>query len=552
MGIIPPLVTSSHIREAMRRITNDGFPQSRKSRRYCLVEDGRHFPPKYTIALAHEVATGSFLGSNEFSGGAESERFLLDRNFDVAECDCGGYNHDVYSTPKAHTDRTQQDGSLGSDQKHLSSSDAAVTHPTGQTASTLRVALVFPELVEWGLPPNVPSVSAFAGESVDFVLFPEAYIVSSQKTCINKLKALASDLGAPLLVGATSSEGEEQVLRFHPDGSDPILLYTKHSTADVIAFDESGWNARDALPTFELGGVRAGATICHDCYLGLLQRRLAKSGARLWLNPSYNNVLDKKWSSVLRLRAVENRIFALCTLHDDGGRPTHPFAFSPDGNELYARKAGSADMWPISECKETGVYIVDLNVTSAGEPLDWSSLPRDDNLHPNKNFKKPVRVSLRDGQPAVYTEAGWNSIANDCIQTGHGGVYVGEVRNEDVLDATKCFGVIDRAYQMNCRPVIWNHWDKPLPTEPERLATLMMGRVIECSAPIVISDQTGIRELVELANNYKIPVRRDVELSEAVVDVEHARGLRTAFKMVTKKLHRLDVETALDRYRGLD
>ena len=58
---------------------------------------------------------------------------------------------------------------------------------------------------------------------------------------------------------------------------------------------------------------------------------------RLWVNPSFDNVTDIKWSSVLRLRAVENRFFALCTLHCDvNRRRTHPFAFSPDGTELSA------------------------------------------------------------------------------------------------------------------------------------------------------------------------------------------------------------------------
>lgn len=522
------------------------------------MADGGHFPPKYTIALAHEIATGSLLGPNEFSGGAESGRFLLDRDFDVAECDCGGYSHDVHSAPKAHTGRTQPDESPGSRRKRPFGYDAAVAPPPGRTASTLRVALVFPELGKPGRPPSVPPAGAFAGEDVDFVLFPEGYIDRSQKTCIDRLRDLASDLGTPLLVGATRShkEGKAQVLlRFDSGGSDPILLYTKHSTADVVAFGECDWNPRDALPTFELGGVRAGATICHDSYLGLLQRHMAKGGARIWLNPSYYNVKDVKWSSVLRLRAVENRLFALCTLHYDMSKrsTTHPFAFSPDGNELHARKAGSADKRPISECKETGIYIIDLDVASAGRPLHWPSLPRADKPRMrNKNPKKPIRVSLRDGRPAVYAGTGWNIIPDYGFQTEHGGVYVGEVRNEDILDAAKCFSVIDRAHNGKSRPILWNHWDKPLPTEPERLAVLMMGRVIECSAPVVISDQTGIRELVELANNYKIPVRRDVALSEAVVDVEYARGLRTAFKVVTKNLHRSDTETALCRYRSLD
>ena len=550
--MIPALVTDVHIREAMRRITGDGFPPRHKSRKYCLVEDGRHFPPKYTIALAHEAATGSLLGSNKFSGGAESKRFLLDRNFDVTECDCGGYNHDTHSTPRTHPGRPRQDGSLGGDRKRPSSSGVAGRSPSGQTAPSLRVAMVFPELVS-----RVPPVGAFAGEDVDFVLFPEGYINSSEEMDINDLKDLASKLSAPLLVGASDYEdgGAQILLRFDPDGSDPIRLYKKHSAAGAVAFDEYDWNSRGNLPTFELGGVRAGATICHDSYLGLLQRHLAKSGAHLWLNPSYDNVKDIKWSSVLRLRAVENRFFALCTLHDDMNKAaTRPFAFSPDGNELHAREAGSADKRPISECMEAGaVYIVDLDIASAGKPLDWSSLPRADKPQSrNKNPKKPVLVSLRDGQPAVYVGTRWNTNASGCIKTKHGGVYVGEVCNEDILDVNKCFDVIYEAHQMNCRPIIWNHWDEPLPTEPERLAVLMMGRAIECCAPIVISDQTGIRELVELANQYKHPIRRTVELSEAMVDVKHAYGLPTAFKMVAKDLHHSDYDTAMARYRSLD
>ena len=514
------------------------------------MEDGRHFPPKYTIALAHEIATGSLLDSNEFSGGAESERFLSDRNFDVTECDCGGYNHDTHPAAKVHPGRPQQDGSTTSDQKHPPGSDAAGRPPSGQTASTLRVALVFSKPDDL-----VPLVEEFAGEDVDFVLFPEQYLDSSEKKAINALKYLASDLGAPLLVGATSDhkDGVAQVLlRFDPNGSDPTRIYKKHSTADAVAFDEYDWNPRDALPTFELGGVRAGATICHDCYLGLLQRHLAKNGARLWLNPTGDNVVDIKWSSVLRLRAVENHVFALCTLQYIGGRKTRPFAFSPDGNELHAWRAGSADRRPISECKETGIYIIDLDIASVDKPLDWSSLPLANKpQRRNKNPKKPVRISLKDYKPAVYTGTGWNTNTSDCIKTEHGGVYVGEVRNEDILNAAECFGVIHKAYKMNCRPIIWNHWDEPFPTEPERLAALMMGRAIEYCAPIVISDQTGIRELVELATQYKHPVRRTVELSEAVVDVKHAYGLPTAFKMVAENLHHSDRETALGQYRSL-
>ena len=314
-----------------------------------------------------------------------------------------------------------------------------------------------------------------------------------------------------------------------------------------------GWNPRDRLPTFELGGVSAGATICHDSYLGLLPRYLAKCGARLWINPSYDNVIDIKWSSVLRLRAVENRFFALCTLNNNMSRRTHPFAFSPDGNELSARKAGSMNKQHMSHCTEAGtVYIVDLDIASAGKSLNWSNLPHASKPKQARNGKlqKPVRVALRGRCPAVYGKSGWNTNTDDGIETDHGRVCVGVVPNERILDAAACFSVLDCAKQVDCHPIIWNHWEC-LPAMSEQLAALMMGRAIECCAPIVISDRTKIYELVEISNRNKIPARRSIEPSgEAIVDVKYAWGLRRALKMVTECIP-TDNGTALERYRSL-
>ena len=81
---------------------------------------------------------------------------------------------------------------------------------------------------------------------------------------------------------------------------------------------------------------------------------------------------------------------------------------------------------------------------------------------------------------------------------------------------------------------------------------LMMGRTIECCAPIVISDSSGIHELVELANRNKIPVRRTMESSgEAIIDLEYAWGLSSAFKMVAGRVPASKVGLALEHYRSL-
>ena len=237
------------------------------------------------------------------------------------------------------------------------------------------------------------------------------------------------------------------------------------------------------LPTFELGGVMAGATICHDRYMGLLQRHLARRGARLWLNPIYDNVVDIKWSSVLRLRAAESRLFVPCTLHGNIAKRTrtHPFAFSPDGNELSAREAGSPDKRPMSDCREAGnVYVVDLDVAAASKPIDRSNLPRAGKPKRVRRGKlqKPVCIALRDGRPAVYEKSGWTTNIGGSIKTDQGQVCVGVVPNGNILDAAACFSVLDRAKRARCQPIVWNHWDR-LPAYSERLATLMTGRAIE-------------------------------------------------------------------------
>ena len=450
------------------------------------------------------------------------------------------------------------------------------TQHTNSKHSILRAALVFPTLntvsandvSPSGAKPNrpdVPNLASFSGENINFVLFPEGYINSNDSERINQLSNLASELDALLFVGAShrsdSSTGRTAIFQililFGPDGSHHHF-YTKHSTADGIAFEKSEWDPSKMLPTFEMQGIKVGATICHDQYLGLLSHYLAWNGAQVWLNPSYDNVVDIKWGSILRIRAVENRFFAMCTLHDSTRRRrrTHPFVYSPDGKELSARQVGADVVQPLSNCKKSGaIYVVDLDMSMAGKPLDWDQLPNPKKPRRKRNgqLHKPVRVAIKNFQPVVYERSNWQTLEElgRVVDTCHSPVYVGIVPGERILDAGECFHVLDIAKQNNCAPIIWNHWDC-LPTDSERLAYLMFGRAIDCCAPILISDRTGIHELIELANKNKFPVRRSVEVTgEVIVDVINAWGLDSAFRMVTKQLPRDMRDKALQRYRKL-
>ena len=449
----------------------------------------------------------------------------------------------------------------------------AIRKPDIQLKSTLHVAVVFPTVGRnsaKGVPltsaeaqhPNLPTTTSFANEAADLVLFPEGYIRASDYERSESLKKLATNLKAPLLVGAvdrsvdSTGRAYQVLLRFNPDGS-CSRVYIKHSSANAVAFDLSDWEPDSMLKTFELDGVTVGATICHDHYLGLLPRFLKSRGAHLWVNPSDNNVVDIKWSLVLRLRAVENGFFALCTLHcDDSRHKAHPFAFAPDGSELVARQAGSNIERRMSECCEGGnIYMVDVDMAAVGELFDWSKLPPAEKPKKasNEKTRKPVRIGLSNGQPVVVGRSGQaNTDFTSCIETNHGPVYVGLVQGEQVLDAAERFRVIDEARYQKATPIIWNHWEK-IPTDSIRLATLMMGMTIECCTPIVISDGSGIHELIELANKNKIPARRVIEPSgDAIIDVRYAWGRDNAFKMVADCLPQKTKSTgALNHYRRL-
>ena len=580
--MIPRGISRAHIEQAIGRIVRDDVPRGRRSRGYCLVTEGRHLPPKYTIALAHQVATGELLDSDRFSGGPESNEFLRRRGFAVVECNCRGTVRDGSDTPVSpplkkktrrvaagrHSERcrtckvpgrpapgtsstgransisnsdgrraskpTQElpsppfcemwlacwrdiaatastrscgetcwraattgcrTGDSSSSSTRASTSRGRGSSPSPRTRtrirsgsplgagwsfatgttrrtttrrsatnnapgttrcgtlsaptqgfqptvrlyardlvwcsldpdspedrerfadlidggrsrarrttvgvpapvepseSTVRVAMVFPPVAQKssnGVPPSgpgaqqpdVPTAEAFAGEAVDFVLFPEGYVSATDRERSESLSRLAADLDAPLLVGAidttvdSTGRAWQVLLRFDPDGS-RSRVYEKHSTADAVAFEQPDWEPTAALPTLPLGGIRVGATICHDHYLGLLPRFLARNGAHIWVNPSFDNVTAIKWSSILRLRAVENSFYALCTLHYDVARKrTHPFGFAPDGTELLAKPAGWGVKQPLSECSEAGsIYVVDLDMAGVGKPLDWSKIP---------------------------------------------------------------------------------------------------------------------------------------------------------------------------------
>lgn len=79
--MINPNIKKIDILKALDFIDKNGVPSLRKSTKYNLVHNEKNYPPKYVISIAHKFLTGIELDNELFSGGKETNNFLLKRGF---------------------------------------------------------------------------------------------------------------------------------------------------------------------------------------------------------------------------------------------------------------------------------------------------------------------------------------------------------------------------------------------------------------------------------------------------------------------------------------
>ena len=166
---------------------------------------------------------------------------------------------------------------------------------------------------------------------------------------------------------------------------------------------------------------------------GLLPRHLARGGAQLWVNPSFDTVIGRQ---VVFDSAIESR-----------GEPLFRPMYAPQEREqeksnpslrvlsarhrTFGETSGFKGHTALSQCVEAGnIYIVDLDMGEAGSPLDWSMLPPATKPQQPRNGRpqKPVRVALRHGVPSVRGRSRWKSVrTSGRVKTESGPVFVGVV-----------------------------------------------------------------------------------------------------------------------------
>ena len=81
--MIPRNINTHHVLKAIRIIDSTGIPPGRESKFFKLLYKGKHYPPKYIVSVANKYANGAELKSSEFSGGKETNAFLVNLGFEI-------------------------------------------------------------------------------------------------------------------------------------------------------------------------------------------------------------------------------------------------------------------------------------------------------------------------------------------------------------------------------------------------------------------------------------------------------------------------------------
>jgi len=87
--LIPKNILSGHIVQALSCIDNEGVPKGRQGRKFTLRYKGAGYPPKYTVSRANLIVNRTHLDPDTFSGGDESNTFLINLGFEIFDIETG-------------------------------------------------------------------------------------------------------------------------------------------------------------------------------------------------------------------------------------------------------------------------------------------------------------------------------------------------------------------------------------------------------------------------------------------------------------------------------
>ncbi|GAB5387940.1 MAG: hypothetical protein Alpg2KO_09080 [Alphaproteobacteria bacterium] len=294
----------------------------------------------------------------------------------------------------------------------------------------MKIALAFPELGQHGFNEFASQLEA-QPDAADLLMLPEGFEqldVSDQDWpmtraglrksdqvahILSRYQALADSTDTAITAGlclARASSGQQDVSINGAEldqwafvvrpGKQPIW-YHKHTTSALTAMGDKGWSAGQDLPVFTHKGRKIGLSICHDMYLSPIPRALKQKGAEIWVNLSYQNVRPHMWTRMLRARAVENDMIALCTLHRNSTESNPQnllFGQAPKGQIILRRLSDDTPLDKVDRADRCGaLYTLNTDRLELSTSTDDLSEPQqDDRITGRISARGKVTGSKRD------------------------------------------------------------------------------------------------------------------------------------------------------------
>ena len=382
---------------------------------------------------------------------------------------------------------------------------------------------------------------------LDLLVYPENHDEWQNR---KKWEAHSRSIATPILVGLRDNRGA-QLGFFYDPKTDFSYTYTKHSTAGYIAFQDRNWSPDNNLKIVELNDFKIGITICHDMYLSLLMRYLAKLGADVLINPSGTRVKRKKWATILRARAIENQGYTLCTLHDVGSRANqgHVFGFSPIGKGLKFTNIENRKEYTSFETTSENVYVTEIRkeevINAKRIPHRFPSTDVYDEIPKASSAKTKTTLTCKVSGEILTCQYSSSSFQikfqNDPIffRCGNEKIGVIPLKANELLQPEKIFSKISSCFSDSqfSKLLFWNHWKNISQDEYARcVLPIVLARVIEWCSPFIVSRTDSSRvEGFEIANSSKAVHRVNVLDGFMLFELRRAWGIRSAFKMCNVK-----------------
>lgn len=286
---------------------------------------------------------------------------------------------------------------------------------------------------------------------------------------------------ATLQTAVNGAAWDQAAVHVGPDGR-LGCVYHKHGVGARSAFFDDGWSPGRAVPTVRLAtGDTLALTLCNDMFLSPLVHAGAQQGARLWANPSFQNVRNGLWSAMLQARAYETGMTALCPLfrNPHAANPQdRVFAIAPGGN-LPLLDAGSAA--PLESCPAAA---------------------RADRLYRIAPGLAPQLPQALPHAPIPRAATGLQTGLEGAVRGAQRSVQRLDIALDDLLHRPEklWLALLDRP---DATPILQaDIAGHPLPPQP-LLDRLLAARAVEFSGLVLLHDGGTIRQACWRSSNYK-------------------------------------------------